>query len=45
MTRFGSDRNRDEVVLVARILLVILYFVFGWAKLTDYSGHGWRHVT
>ena len=38
MTRFGSDRNRDEVVLVARILLVILYFVFGWAKLTDYSG-------
>ena len=27
MTRFGSDRNRDEVVLVARILLVILYLV------------------
>lgn len=38
MTRYGSDKSRDEVVLVARILLVILFLVFGWSKLTNYSG-------
>ena len=38
MTTFGSERVRDEAILVARILLVVLFLVFGWGKLTDYSG-------
>jgi putative oxidoreductase len=32
-----TGQNRDEVVLVARILLVALFVVFGWSKLTGYS--------
>jgi putative oxidoreductase len=35
---FGSERARDEAILVARILLIALFLVFGWGKLTDYSG-------
>ena len=38
MTTFGFDRIGDEVVLAARILLVVLFLIFGWGKLTDYSG-------
>ncbi len=38
MTIFGSERVRDEAVLVARLLLAVLFFEFGWGKLTDYSG-------
>ena len=38
MTTFGAERVRDEILLVARILLVLLFLVFGWGKLTDYSG-------
>jgi putative oxidoreductase len=38
MTQFGSEKIREEVLLVARILLVVLLLVFGWGKLTDYSG-------
>ena len=38
MTTFGSERIRDEVLLAARILLVVLFLVFGWGKLTNYSG-------
>jgi len=38
MTDFGFERMRDEVVLIARIILVLLFFIFGWSKLTDYSG-------
>ena len=38
MATFGSERVRDEAILVARILLVVLFLVFGWGKLTDYSG-------
>ncbi len=38
MTTFGSERVRDEAILVARILLVVLFLVFGWGKLTDYAG-------
>jgi len=38
MMAFGSERIRDEVLLVARILLVVLFLVFGWGKLTNYSG-------
>ena len=28
----------NEVILAARILLATLYLIFGWRKLTDYSG-------
>ena len=38
MTIFGSVRMRDEVILVARILLVVIFVVFGWNKLTNYTG-------
>ena len=38
MTDLGSERIRDEAFLVARILLAVLFLVFGWGKLTDYSG-------
>jgi putative oxidoreductase len=33
----ASDIN-DGVILVARLLLAALYLIFGWRKLTDYSG-------
>ena len=36
MATFGSDRVRDEVILAARILLIVLFVVFGWSKLTNY---------
>jgi hypothetical protein len=29
MMTFGSERVRDEVLLVARILLVVLFLAFG----------------
>ena len=38
MTPWSADRARDEIILVARILLVLLFLVFGWSKLTSYSG-------
>jgi putative oxidoreductase len=31
------DTN-DAVILVARLLLAALFLIFGWRKLTDYSG-------
>jgi putative oxidoreductase len=37
MRSFGSDKVADEVVLVARILLVVLFLIFGWGKLTNYG--------
>jgi len=43
MTTFGatamsSGRGRDEAILAARLLLVAVFVVFGWSKLTGYSG-------
>jgi putative oxidoreductase len=38
LNQFGSDAIRNEILLIARILLVALYLIFGWDKLTDYSG-------
>jgi putative oxidoreductase len=38
MTSWGSERVRDEVILVGRILLALLFVVFGWGKLINYSG-------
>jgi putative oxidoreductase len=37
MTTFSAERVRDEVILAARILLILLFVVFGWSKLTHYS--------
>jgi putative oxidoreductase len=38
MITFGSERIKDEAALAARILLATLFLIFGWMKLTDYSG-------
>src|ERR1700681_1456093 len=37
MTRFGSDRIKDEILLSARLLLIALFLLSGWGKLLDYS--------
>ncbi len=34
---FGADRVRNEVILVGRILLVVLFIVFGWGKMTAFG--------
>ena len=34
----NAERIRDVIILVARILLVVLFVVLGWSKLSDYSG-------
>lgn len=31
------DSVRDELILVARVMLVVLYLIFGWTKLTGFS--------
>jgi putative oxidoreductase len=36
-TTLFEDR-KNELLLVARILLVILFVKFGWVKITDFSG-------
>jgi putative oxidoreductase len=38
MIKLGSGKFGDELILVARILLMLLFLIFGWEKLTDYSG-------
>jgi putative oxidoreductase len=38
MNDFGAGRIRDEVILIARFLLALLFLIFGWEKLGDYSG-------
>jgi putative oxidoreductase len=38
MTAFSTGRRDDGITLVARILLVTLFLVFGWDKLTNYTG-------
>ena len=38
MMQLRVEKISDEVILVARILLVVLFVVFGWSKLFDYSG-------
>ncbi|MGN2250519.1 DoxX family protein [Frateuria sp. GZRe14] len=32
------DKVSNEVILLARILLVVLFVLFGWSKLTDFPG-------
>ena len=38
MTDFGATKIRDEVILLARILMILLFVIFGWAKITNFSG-------
>ena len=38
MNDFGAGRMRDQVILLARILLVVLFLIFGWRKLTGFEG-------
>ncbi len=38
MFNAGSDKIRNEAILVARILLALLFIIFGWKKLTGFSG-------
>lgn len=35
--RYSPDRQMDELILVARILLVALFVISGWGKLTEFS--------
>jgi putative oxidoreductase len=37
MSDFGAGRIRDGVILVARVLLVVLFLLFGWRKLTGFE--------
>jgi putative oxidoreductase len=32
------DQRKDEILLVARVLLMALFVLFGWNKLTGFSG-------
>ncbi|MGE8491156.1 MAG: DoxX family protein, partial [Paraburkholderia nemoris] len=32
------ENQKDTVLLVARILLMVLFVMFGWSKLTGFSG-------
>lgn len=38
MKTLDTLKGKDEILLAARILLVLLFLVFGWDKITDYSG-------
>lgn len=38
MNQFDTVKGRDGVLLVARVLLMLLFLIFGWDKLTNYSG-------
>ncbi|MDT8332879.1 DoxX family protein [Roseomonas gilardii] len=37
-TTATAERGRDEVILVARLLLVILFLISGWGKITNLGG-------
>jgi putative oxidoreductase len=32
------ERNKDALILAARVLLMVLFLLFGWAKLTNFGG-------
>jgi putative oxidoreductase len=38
MFTLGSEKRRNEAILAARILLALLFIIFGWKKLTGFSG-------
>jgi putative oxidoreductase len=32
------ERQKDELILAARLLLMLLFVIYGWSKLTGFSG-------
>jgi len=38
MKQIDTLMGRDEVLLAARILIALLFLIFGWQKLTGFSG-------
>ncbi len=38
MTKFGAERCPDGAIFIARILLMLLFLIFGWQKFTNFSG-------
>jgi putative oxidoreductase len=36
--KFGAEIVKNELLLIARILMMLLYVISGWQKLTDYDG-------
>jgi putative oxidoreductase len=38
MNGLAPGVGKDVLILLARILLVLLFLIFGWNKLTDYPG-------
>ena len=32
------EHRKDELILLARVLLMILFVIFGWSKLTGFAG-------
>jgi putative oxidoreductase len=38
MNNFAADKIRDEVLLLARLALVVLFVIFGWNKVMNLSG-------
>ena len=32
------EKYKDEIILVARILILLLFVIFGWKKITGFSG-------
>jgi len=35
---FGAERIKDQLVFGARVLLALLFLIFGWDKITNFSG-------
>jgi putative oxidoreductase len=38
MREFDDVKGRDGLLLAARVLLVLLFLIFGWAKMLDFAG-------
>ena len=38
MFKYGAEKFADELILAARVLLVLLFLIFGWQKITNYAG-------
>ena len=38
MNHLNTVRGQDALLLAARIMLALLFLIFGWDKLTNYSG-------
>ena len=38
MSAFVTSRNRDGLLVAARVLIALLFLIFGWEKLMNFSG-------